>query len=301
MTTRAPDWEELRTFREVMREGGLSGAARRLGVAQPTVGRRMDALEAALGVALFARSPRGLSPTKAARDLAPHVEAMAAASAALTRTAAGEAGQDRGVVRVTASEVIGAEVLPPIFSRFRAAHPDVEIELALTNRTEDLSRLDADIAVRMVRPRQAALQARLIGVTRIGLYAHRDYLARFGAPASLAELCDHRLIGYDRETLALRSLGPLVQELRRDDFVFRCDNDLAQLAAVRAGVGIGGAQENIARRTPELAPLFAEEFSISLEIWLAAHEDVLQTPRVRNMFDALAEGLISFVRGERRR
>jgi DNA-binding transcriptional LysR family regulator len=226
---------------------------------------------------------------------------MAAASAALARTAAAEAGQDRGVVRITASEVIGAEVLPPIFARFRATHPNVEIELALTNRTEDLSRLDADIAVRMVRPRQAALQARRIGVTRIGLYAHRDYLARFGAPASLAELRDHRLIGYDRETLVLRSLGPLVQELRRDDFVFRCDNDLAQLAALRAGVGIGGAQENIARRTPELAPLFAEEFSISLEIWLAAHEDVLQTPRVRNMFDALAEGLKSFVRGERRR
>ena len=299
MTIRAPDWEELRTFREVMREGGLSGAARRLGVAQPTVGRRMDALEAALGVALFARSPRGLTPTKAARDLAPHVEAMAAASAALARTAAGEAGQDRGVVRVTASEVIGAEVLPAIFARFRTAHPNIEIELALTNRTEDLSRLDADIAVRMVRPRQAALRARRIGVTRIGLYAHRHYLARFGAPPDFGELRDHRLIGYDRETLVLRSLGPLVQELRRDDFVFRCDNDLAQLAALRAGVGIGGLQENIARRTPELVRLFAEEFSLPLEIWLAAHEDVILTPRVRNMFDVLAEGLISFVRGER--
>jgi len=299
MTIRAPDWEELRTFREVMREGGLSGAARRLGVAQPTVGRRMDALEAALGVALFARSPRGLTPTKAARDLAPHVEAMAAASAALARTAAGEAGQDRGVVRVTASEVIGAEVLPAIFARFRTAHPNIEIELALTNRTEDLSRLDADIAVRMVRPRQAALHARRIGVTRIGLYAHRHYLARFGAPADFGELRDHRLIGYDRETLVLRSLGPLVQELRRDDFVFRCDNDLAQLAALRAGVGIGGLQENIARRTPELVRLFAEEFSLPLEIWLAAHEDVILTPRVRNMFGVLAEGLISFVRGER--
>ncbi len=153
----------------------------------------------------------------------------------------------------------------------------------------------------MVRPRQAALQARRIGVTRIGLFAHRDYLARSGAPTSLAELRDHRLIGYDRETLMLRTLGPLVQELRREDIVFRCDNDLALLAALRAGVGIGGLQENIARRTPELVRLFADEFSIPLEIWLAAHEDVILTPRVRNMFDALAEGLISFVRGEPRR
>ena len=299
MTNRTPDWEDLRTFLEVMRDASLSGAARRLRVAQPTVGRRMDSLEAALGVALFARSPRGLSPTQAARDLMPHVEAMAAASAALSRAAAGEAGQDRGVVRITASEIIGGEVLPPILARFRAAHPHVEIELALTNRNEDLSRRDADIAVRMVRPRQASLVARRIGVTKIGLYAHRDYLAKFGAPARLADLSDHRLIGYDTESLTFRAAGAFAQALKREDFVFRCDSDLAQLAALRAGVGIGGAQENIARHTPELVRLFADEFTVALEIWLAAHKDVISTPRVRNMLTTLAEGLEAFVKGSR--
>jgi DNA-binding transcriptional LysR family regulator len=297
MTLRAPDWEELRTFGEVMRDGSLSGAARRLGLTQPTVGRRMDALETALGVALFARSPRGLAPTQAARDLLPHVDAMAAASAALTRAAAGEARGDRGVVRVTASEIIGGEVLPPILARFRANYPEIEIELALSNRNEDLSRRDADIAVRMVRPRQAVLRARRIGMTRIGLYAHRDYLARFGAPAKLADLSNRHLIGYDTESLAFRAAGAFAQALKRSDFVFRCDNDLAQLAALRAAVGIGGVQENIARRTPELVRLFAKEFSPALEIWLTAHEDVAATPRVRNMIGALAEGLTDFVRG----
>src|SRR5271167_3961804 len=116
MTLREPHWDELRTFLEVVRDGSLSGAARRLGIAQPTVGRHIDALEAALGIALFARSPRGLAPTEAALNLAPHVEAMAAAAAALGRVAAGAASADRGVVRVTASEIVGGEVLPAMFA-----------------------------------------------------------------------------------------------------------------------------------------------------------------------------------------
>jgi DNA-binding transcriptional LysR family regulator len=161
MTRRAPHWDELRTFAEVVRDGSLSGAARRLGLTQPTVGRHMDGLEAALGLTLFARSPRGLTPTPAALALAPHVEGMAAAAAALGRAASGEAAADRGAVRVTASDVIGCEVLPPILAAFRAEHPGIELEIALTNRTEDLARREADIAVRMVRPlRRAALARR---------------------------------------------------------------------------------------------------------------------------------------------
>jgi DNA-binding transcriptional LysR family regulator len=299
MTRREPHWDELRTFLEVMRDGSLSGAGRRLGLAQPTVGRHIDALESALGLPLFARSPRGLAPTEAAANLVPHVEAMAAASAALARAAAGEASATRGVVRVTASEIIGCEVLPAIFATFRAKNPGVAIELALTNRNEDLSRRDADIAVRMVRPTQSALVARQIGETRIGLYAHRDYLARFGTPTSLAELAEHRLIGFDRDDRAFRSVGALAGLLSRESFGFRCDSDLAQLAALRAGVGIGGCQDNIARRMPELTPVLAGEIAFTLEIWLVMHEDMKATPRVRSLFEHLAAGLTDFARERR--
>src|SRR5215470_12004641 len=186
MPKRPPSWDELRTFIEVARDGSLSGAARRLGLAQPTVGRHIDGLEAALGVTLFTRSPRGLAATPAALALVPHVDTMAAAAAALTRAAAGEAAPDRGTVRVTASEV-----MPPLLAAFHAGHPGIAVELALTNRTEDLARRDADIAVRMVRPTQSGLVARRIGASRIALYAHRDYLARFGVPRALADLPNH--------------------------------------------------------------------------------------------------------------
>ena len=297
MSLREPHWDELRTFLEVVRDGSLSGAARRLGIAQPTVGRHIDALEAALGVALFARSPRGLAPTAAALNLAPHVEAMAAASAALARAAAGEVSADRGVVRVTASEVIGCEVLPAMFATFRSDHAGIAIELALTNRNEDLSRRDPDIAVRMVRPTQSALVARRLGSTRIGLFAHRDYLARSGAPTSLAELAQHRLIGFDRDDRSFRAAGAEAAKLSRESFGFRCDSDLAQLAALRAGVGIGGCQEHIARRSPELMRVLPDLFSFALEIWLVMHEDVKGTPRVRLLFDHLAAGLAAYVRG----
>jgi DNA-binding transcriptional LysR family regulator len=203
----------------------------------------------------------------------------------------------RGAVRVTASEVVGCEVLPPILVAFHAEHPGIAIELALTNRTEDLARRDADIAVRMVRPTQRGLVARRIGSSRIGLFAHRDYLARFGEPRSLADLASHCLIGFDRDSRSFRAAGEIGQRLMREDFGFRCDNDLAQLAALRAGVGIGGCQENIARRTTELVAILPNVLRYALEVWLVMHENLKTTRRVRLLFDHLAAGLSAFVKG----
>src|SRR5690242_9172366 len=112
------DWDLYRTFLAVVRDGSLSGAGRRLGLTQPTAGRHVEALESSLGASLFTRSPRGLVPTPAARELIPHAEAMAAAAAALSRAASGEARGEAGTVRLTASEIVGHEVLPPILADF---------------------------------------------------------------------------------------------------------------------------------------------------------------------------------------
>jgi len=291
-----PGWELYRSFLAVIREGSLSGAARALTLTQPTVGRHVDALEAALGVALFARSQHGLTPTAAALGLVPHAEAMATAAAALRRAASGEAGEERSTVRLTASEIVGSEVLPPLLADFRARHPTIALELALTNRSEDLLRQEADIAVRMVRPTQAALIARRIGSVRIGLYAHRRYIEAHGMPESIEALMGHALIGFDRDQSSARSLGGLALGLKRDMFAFRCDSDLAQLAALRAGLGIGGCQLGIAWREPGLVPVMAESLRFSLEMWLAMHEDLRASWRVRLLFDHLAAGLAAYVR-----
>jgi DNA-binding transcriptional LysR family regulator len=291
-----PGWELYRTFLEVVRDGSLSGAARKLALTQPTVGRHIDTLEASLGLSLFSRSPQGLRATPAALELVSYAETMAAASAALRRTASGGAKADRGTVRVAASEMIGCEVLPPMLTSFRDSHPGITLELALSNRNEDLLRRDADIAVRMVRPRQKSLVARRIGKSPIGFYAHRNYVEKYGLPKEIAELEQHCLIGFDRDDLALRSLGKLPRPVTRDNFGFRCDSDLAQFAALKAGVGIGGCQHNIARRHPELVPVL-KAIRFELEVWVAMHEDMRSAGLVRVLFDHIAAGLSAFVRG----
>jgi DNA-binding transcriptional LysR family regulator len=297
ITTSEPGWELYRSFLEVVRDGTLSGAARKLDLTQPTVGRHIDALEAALGLSLFSRSPQGLKATPVALELLSHAEAMAAASAALRRTASGGARADRGTVRLTASEMVGCEILPPILSRFRDAHPGIALELALNNRNEDLLRREADIAVRMVRPGQKALMARRIGKSPIGLFAHRDYVARSGVPRSVAELEAHCLIGFDRNAQPLKSLGRMPQPLRREMFGFRSDSDLAQFSALKSGVGIGGCQHAIARRHPELVPVLPKLIRFELDVWLVMHEDMRSTAHIRLLFDHLVAGLSAVLRG----
>ena len=136
----------------MLHEGSLSGAARSLGVAQPTVGRHVASLEKSLGLALFTRSQTGFAPTEAARGLQSFAEEMASAAAALRRAAESQGDGVRGTVRVTVSEVIGVEVLPPIIAQLQRTHPGLTIELVLTNRVQDLLQREADIAVRMTQP-----------------------------------------------------------------------------------------------------------------------------------------------------
>jgi DNA-binding transcriptional LysR family regulator len=294
---REPDWSHYRSFLAVLREGSLSGAARALGLAQPTLGRQIAELEQNLGAALFIRSQRGLVPTDAARDIAAHAETMAAAAGAMQRIASGGMDDRAGVVRITASEIVGAEVLPPLLATFRRDHPGIAIELVLSNRVEDLLHGEADIAVRMVRPRQQALVARQIGTVTAGFYAHKRYLASAPPLTTLAALPkEHAIVAYDRETPFLRSvLLPVL--VTRDDFAFRSDSDLAQLAAIRAGFGIGAIQHGIARRDPDLVPIFPAEIRFELEMWLALHEDLRASRRLRLMMDHLGAGLAVYAAG----
>lgn len=296
MSDREPDWTLYRSFLAVMQEGSLSGAARALGVAQPTIGRHLDALEETLGLALFVRSRLGLSPTEAAEALRPDAEALAASAAALLRTASGQGGGVRGAVRLTASEVIGVEVLPPILAALRAQWPELVIELVLSNTVQDLTRRDADVAVRMTAPTQGELVARKLGSIPLGLFAHRDYLARCGTPQTLEEGRTHTIIGFDRLTPALRAMIARNPGLDRAMFAFRADSDLAQLAAIRAGYGIGAMQLPLAARDDALVRVLADAFEIGLETWVVMHESLRATPRCRAVFDALVTGLQRYMR-----
>jgi DNA-binding transcriptional LysR family regulator len=260
------------------------------------MGRQVAALEASLGVKLFTRSLDGLSPTEAGLRLIPSAEAMAAAAEAAKRSASGEADEEQGTVRITASEVIGGEVLPSILAGFHAVHPRISVELALSNRNEDLLRGDADIAVRMVRPTQGALVAKQIGRIDIALYAHQRYLKERTMPRRLDDLRQHALIGYDRDQSYARLLERVGMKFSRDMFALRSDSDLAQLAALRAGFGIGACQLGIARRDKNLVPVLHAELVYSMEVWLAMHRDLRSSRRIRLTFDHLAVDLTRYAR-----
>jgi DNA-binding transcriptional LysR family regulator len=290
-----PDWSLYRTFLAVVRAGSFSAAARLTGSTQPTVGRQIQALEATLGLKLFSRSQRGLLPTPAARELVSHAESMASAAAALRRASSGGASEEAGTVRLTAGEHVGLEVLPPILAEFAREHPRIELELSLSNRNEDLLRRDADIAVRMARPAQKALIARRIGSVKIGLFAHRGYVEAHGLPRTPSDFAHHRLIGFDRDMHVLRTTGGAAARLRREDFAFRTDNIAAQIAMLRAGLGITACQINVARRDPNLMPVLAKDVSFQRELWLVTHPDLKGVRRIRALFDHLARRLKQYV------
>jgi DNA-binding transcriptional LysR family regulator len=290
-----PSWDFYRSFLTVLKQGSLSAAARELGLTQPTIGRHIDALEQAVGTELFIRSSNGLLPTDMALDLKPYAETLSATTAAFMRTAASQRDKVEGTVRISASEVIGVEVLPPVIADLQETYPGLQIELSASDAVEDLMNREADIAVRMAEPQQDALVIRRIGDIPLGFHAHRRYLERHGTPETMADLAGHRLIGFDRQTAyirMMRKLYPAVDELVP---TFRTSNHLAHYTALRAGVGIGICQTGLARPNPDLVHILAKEFEIPLGTWVAMHESLKTAPRCRVTFDALVKGLLNYL------
>jgi len=291
-----PSWDFYRTFLAVLQHGSLSAAARDLGLTQPTVGRHIDALEKAVGAELFTRSQQGLLPTDAALALKPYAETLANTAAALLRAASGSKDKVSGTVRISASEVIGTEVLPAILAELQAKYPDLIVELSASDTVEDLLQREADIAVRMVAPAQEALLSRHIGTITLGLFAHRSYIERHGKPETREALRRHKLIGFDRQTAYIRMMRKRYSMLDGVSFSFRSDHSIALHNALRAGIGIGFYQIPLARRDASLVHLLPE-IELSLDTWVVMHENLKTSPRCRVTFDALVAGLLTYIKG----
>lgn len=288
------NWDDQRAFLTVLEEGSLSGAARRLGVAQPTVRARVEALEQALGTVLFTRSVNGLVPTAQARALAHPAQAMARASAAFVRAASAPPGEIAGTVRLSVSEFVGIEVLPRMLASLHGIHPDIGVEVSLSNTAADLLDQEVDIAVRMHPPKQEALVAKKTGSIPLGLFAHPDYLARRGVPANRDDLATHDFIGPDRARADLQLALALHPALTRERFVARTDSHPAQLALARAGLGIAVVQVPIGRADPLLRPVLPEIQVATLDTWIVTHQDLRNVPRVRAVFDHLVTAFSDF-------
>lgn len=284
-------WHLMPSFLAVMEHGSLLAAGRALGVHQPTVGRHIAELEEYLGRPLFERTGRGLRPTSTALGLLESARRMRDAGDEFMRLATRAETQLAGTVRVTVSEPVACYLLPPLLAQLRETHPEIVVVLVVENRISNLLAREADIALRLVNPTQQSLIARRVGNVYIGLYAHRDYLGREGAPSTVGELAAHRLIGFDRSNEIERGLegaGMLGPTMR---FALRTDHLIAYWQAIRAGLGLGFVAEYVARTDPDVERVLPELPIPARPLWLVAHRELRGSRRIRAVFDHLAAAL----------
>lgn len=283
------DWTLTRSFLAVAETGSLSAAARALGLSQPTLGRHIAEIEAALGLPLFTRQPRGLAATPEAQALLPHARAMREAAAQLALAAKGRDQALAGTVRLTASRIVAHHLLPPMLARLRRAEPQIQIELIASDETDNLLYHEADIALRMYRPTQLDLVTTHLCDMPMHLYAAQSYLAE-NPPITPENLRQHAFLGFDKSDLILRMMQGLGYPARREDFPLRCDDQIVYWNLLRAGLGIGGMQRLIGDADPAVARVAPFVQLPALPFWLTATQALRQTPRIRRVFDALAEG-----------
>ncbi len=285
------DWNQARAFLVTAEEGTLSGAARALGLTQPTLGRQVAALEESLGITLFERVGKSLALTDTGRELLGHVRMMGDAAGRLSLTAFGQSQAIEGKVRITATDATSTYRLPSILKIIRDAAPGIEIEVISSNSLRDLRRREADIAIRHVRPDEPNLIAKLVRETSAHLYASSIYLDSFGRPDSVEDLTDAVFVGFEEPERMLPALAEIGLHLRRDQFRVTTDNGVAMYEMMRQGLGIGFMPKYDAVEILGLEPVLPELPPIPVPVWLTAHSEIHTSPRIRLVFDILAKAL----------
>ncbi len=285
------DWNLLRSFLAIYETGTLTEAARRLNTTQPSMGRHLRELEILLAEPLFVRLPGSLKPNKRAHVLFEATLPMHYAIREAARIFSEDNERIVGVVRIAVSEAYGYYVVPHLLTPLLREQPELEIELAVSNRSDNLLRRDADIAVRHFRPKQDDLIARKVGETELGLFAHEDYIARFGEPINFTQPEGAALAGFDREPMPLAQAlhGPVPDTPLR--FRWRSDSMMSLHASVECGATLGMYFVDIAAERPGLRRVLANHIGIKQEVWLCAHNELQRSRRMRYVWDQLGESL----------
>ncbi|HEX2733179.1 MAG TPA: LysR family transcriptional regulator [Polyangiaceae bacterium] len=281
------DWNDLRYFLAVTRAGSLAGAGKALGVEHTTVGRRLGALETALGTKLFTRSPDGLALTRAGQEILSLSEEIGARAEAIERRVAGEDTRVAGSVRLTASEAVStylAARLPTLNEQY----PDLMVEILSGNRAYDLLRGEADLAVRVREVTEPDLLTRKLAEAGWSLYASGGYLARKGSIENLESLTGHEVVGYDDSLGAVPGALWLAEHAAGAKTVLRGNSIVAALNAVTFGVGIGALPCFMADAEPRLQRLTERVVGVR-PIFMVVHPDLARVARVRAVMDFLID------------
>jgi DNA-binding transcriptional LysR family regulator len=285
------DWNRARAFLVTAEEGSLSAAARALGVAQPTLGRQVDALERELGVVLFERVGRGLRLTPGGLELLDHVRGMGEAAGKVSLTAMGQTQMLEGPICIAASETYAEHVLAPIIARLRRAEPGITVEIIVSNAPSDLRRREADIAIRNFRPTEPDLIARKIRDVPARLYATPEYLSRIGNPKLPYDLRHAEFINIESTGALIKGLRAMGLDVNNTNFPVLVENYTVMWALVKHGAGIGILDGNIGDAEPLVTRVLPDMDPLMFPIWLVAHRELATSRRIRRVFDFLVEGL----------
>lgn len=285
------DWNRARAFLVTAEEGSLSAAARALGLAQPTLGRQVEAFQDELGVVLFERKGRGLELTPAGHSLITHARAMGEAAGRLSLAAHAENDDMEGLVKIAASDSYAGHLLPPILKALRAREPGIQIELVVSNTASDLIRREADIAIRNFRPTEADLIGRKIRDARARLYATPNFLAELGNPTTPEGFGEASFIGIDTTGLLPRALQGMGMPVTEENFTIHTQNFLVMWSLVKEGMGIGVLDDRIGDNDPDVQRILPDLPPMEFPVWLVAHRDILRNRRLRFVWDFLADAL----------
>ncbi len=285
------DWNQVRAFLATVEEGSLSAAARALGQSQPTLGRQISALETSLGVVLFERVGRGLEITPSGLELLDHVRAMGEAAGRISLAASGRSQVIEGQVRISASDVWGAHILPPILHQLRDTAPGIEVEVVATSALSDLRRREADIAIRHVRPTEAELITRHVRDSTAGIYASPRWIARHGRPTCADDLNDACFIGFGTDERLITGLNSIGLSLTRQNFKLISESGVVAWEMVRHGLGIGVMMDEVAQTTPDVERILPDLPPFEVPIWLTTHRELHTSRRIRLVYDLLASAL----------
>ncbi|HEX2877108.1 MAG TPA: LysR family transcriptional regulator [Polyangiaceae bacterium] len=285
------DWDDLRYFLAVSRAGSLSAAARVLGVTQPTVGRRISALQRQLGAKLFTPTAIGQELAPSGRRLLAHAERMEVEGVAAERAMTGRDAGLKGRVRLTSSEWMIGAVLGPLLRPFVVLHPELELELVADVSHLNLTRRDADLAIRPSRFQQPDVVQREVAVVAFGLYASDAYLAEQGMPDFARQAEGHRLIAMSETLTKIPDLHWLPALTAKARVVARTNGrePMARMAA--AGIGMTCLPRFLGDATPQLRLLTTPSPGPERQLWLGCHRDVRAIPRVKATIEFLAEAL----------
>ena len=285
------DWNRARAFLVTAEEGSLSAAARALGLAQPTLGRQVAALEEELGVVLFERVGRGLALTQSGLELVEHVRAMGEAASRVSLTASGQSQSVEGPICITTSEVYAAFVLPPLIEQLREQAPGITVEIVASNEVSDLRRREADIAIRHGRPTDPDLIAQKMKDDAFQFYATPAYIDQIGNPATLAEFSNAFFIGFIDNKALHDGLNALGFNLTGRNFPVSTGSHLVHWELAKQGLGIGAMPIAIGDAEPRVKRVAPWMDPIEVPVWLVAHRELRTGRRIRLVFDFLAAAL----------